>query len=151
MNSYSFHRVGGTLYLMFGAVMLLLVIGCANVSILLLARGTARQYELSVRSAMGASRGRIVRQLLTESMLLAAAGATLGIVASYQILFGIRYLTSLYTFAPEAVIAINRPVLFFAVALAFWNCLALWTLACFAAFPISRFPDLDRRAVTHDA
>ena len=127
MNSYSFRRVGGTLYLMFGAVMLLLVIGCANVSILLLARGTARQYELSVRSAMGASRGRIVRQLLTESMLLAAAGAMLGIVASYQILFGIRYLTP-YTFAPEAEITINRPVLCFAVALAFWTALlfGLW-------------------------
>jgi predicted permease len=127
MNSYSFRRVGGTLYMMFGAVMLLLIIGCANVSILLLARGTARQYELSVRSAMGASRSRIVCQLLTESMLLATAGATLGIVASYQILFGIHYLTP-YTFAPEAEITINRPVLFFAVALAFGTALlfGLW-------------------------
>jgi predicted permease len=127
MNSFTFRRVGGTLYLMLGAVMLLLVIGCANVSILLLARGTARQYELSVRSAMGASRGRIVRQLLTESILLAVAGTALGIVASYQILIGIRSLTP-YTFTPEAAITINRPVLFFAVALAFATALlfGLW-------------------------
>jgi predicted permease len=139
MNSYSFRRIGGTLYLMFGAVMLLLVIGCANVSILLLARGTARQYELSVRSAMGASRGRIVRQLLTESMLLAAAGATLGIVASYQILFGIRYLTP-YTFAPEAEITINRPVLFFAVVLAFGTALlfGLWPALRLSRSRVSR-------------
>lgn len=149
MNSYSFQRVGGTLYLMFGAVLLLLVIGCANVSILLLARGTARQYELSVRSAMGASRGRIVRQLLTESMLLAAAGATLGIVASYQILFGIRYLTP-YTFAPEAEIAINRPVLFFAVALAFGTALlfGLWPALRLSRSRVSQISTAGRSRMT---
>jgi predicted permease len=116
LNSFSFRRVGGTLYLMFGAVMLLLIIGCANVSILLLARGTARQYELAVRSAIGASRGRIVRQLLTESMLLATTGAALGIFASYAIVSGIRYLLP-FGFPPEAVIGINRPVLLFATLL----------------------------------
>ncbi len=116
LNSFSFHRIGGTLYLMFGAVILLLVIGCANVSILLLARGTARQYELAVRSAMGASRSRIVRQLLTESMLLATTGAALGIFASSAIISGIRYLLP-FAFPPEAVISINRPALLFAILL----------------------------------
>src|ERR1700685_3897823 len=149
MNSYSFQRVGRTLYLMFGAVLLLLVIGCANVSTLLLARGTARQYDLSVRSAMGASRGRIVRQLLTESMLLAAAGATLGIVASYQILFGIRYLTP-YTFAPEAEIAINQPVLFFAVALAFGTALlfGLWPALRLSRSRVSQISTAGRSRMT---
>jgi predicted permease len=117
LNSFSFHHIGSTLYLMFGAVMLLLVIGCANVSILLLARGTARQYELAVRSAMGASRGRIVRQLLTESMLLATTGAALGIFASYAIVLGIRYLLP-FAFPAEAAITIHRPVLLFAILLA---------------------------------
>jgi predicted permease len=118
LNEWVIKRIGGTLYLMFGAVMLLLAIGCGNVSILLLARGTARQHELAVRAAVGAGRGRIVRQLLTESLLLAAVGAALGVLTSYGILAGIRLLLPPYAFAPEVVIRINLPVLFFGVAVA---------------------------------
>jgi hypothetical protein len=73
LNDWVVSSLGGTLYLIFGAVMLLLVIGCGNVSILLLARGTARQHELAVRAAIGAGCLRtIIRQLLTDSLLLAA-------------------------------------------------------------------------------
>ena len=107
LNEWVVRSIGGTLYLLFGGVALLLAIGCGNVSILLLARGTARQHELAVRAAVGAGRGRIVRQLLTESLMLAAIGAALGVFASYGFLAGIRALLPQYAFAPEVVIRIN--------------------------------------------
>ncbi|HKW31563.1 MAG TPA: ABC transporter permease [Candidatus Acidoferrum sp.] len=115
LNDWVVKSISGTLYLLFGGVGLLLAIGCGNVSILLLARGTARQHELAVRVAIGAGRGRIARQLLTESLLLAAIGAGLGALASYGILAGIRVLLPPYAFAPEVVIRINIPVLVFSV------------------------------------
>jgi predicted permease len=118
LNDWVVSSLGGTLYLLFGAVMLLLVIGCGNVSILLLARGTARQHELAVRTAVGAGRFRIIRQLLTESLLLAVIGAFLGVLASYGALVLTLRLVPQNTFASEAVIRINLPVLFFSVTVA---------------------------------
>src|SRR5258706_2097871 len=95
---------------MLGGVELLLAFGCVNVSILLLARGTARQHEFAVRAAVGAGRGRIIRQLLTESLLLAVIGAVLGVFASYGLLAGIRAVLPQYGFSPGGVIRINGSV-----------------------------------------
>jgi uncharacterized membrane protein len=109
---------GGTLYLLFSAVALLLAIGCGNLSILLLARGASRQHELAVRSAVGASRLRIMRQLLTESLLLSLTGAALGVLLAYRGLSIIVGLLPKYSFPHEASIQINLPVLGFSVAVA---------------------------------
>jgi predicted permease len=118
MNDWVVSSVGGTLYLLFGAVMLLLAIGCGNVSILLLARGTARERELAVRTAVGAGRLRLIRQLLTDSLLLAAIGAVLGVLTSYGALALIQSLLPQSTFASEVVIRINLPVLSFSIMVA---------------------------------
>ena len=137
LNEWVVRSISGTLYLLFGGVALLLAIGCGNVSILLLARGTARQHELAVRAAIGAGRGRIMRQLFTESLLLAAIGAGLGVLASYGILAGIRVLLPPYAFAPEVVIRINMPVLLFSIGagLATGVLFGLWP-----AWQLSRTP-----------
>ncbi|MGH9144179.1 MAG: ABC transporter permease [Vicinamibacterales bacterium] len=75
--------LGPTLVIVFGATALLLVLACVNVTNLLLARGLARTREITVRAALGASRGRVIRQLLTESVVLSTAGAIAGLVLAF--------------------------------------------------------------------
>jgi putative ABC transport system permease protein len=118
LNEHFLKGIGPTLAMLFGAVALLLAIGCGNVSILLLARGTARQHEFAVRMAIGATRRRIIRQLLTESLLLSLAGAALGVVLSYKLVAVIVSLLPEFAFPHEAAIRINQPALLFCVAIA---------------------------------
>ncbi len=109
-----------TLLLIFAASMLLLLLACANVSILLLARGMSRAHEFAVRTAIGASRGRLMRQLLVESLLLAFNGAALGVAAGY---WGLSALLRLLP--PNSVpvgnlmaVPVSAPVLLFSAGLA---------------------------------
>lgn len=118
LNEQVLGRFSGTITLLFLGVVSLLAIGCANVSILLLARGTARQHEFAVRASIGASRARIIRQLLTESLILSLAGAALGVLAAYRGVSIISDMLPLYSFPHEAAIHVNLPVLMFSVAVA---------------------------------
>lgn len=111
------HRSGRTLALLFAAVIFLLLIGCANCSILLFARGESRQHEFAIRSAIGASRFRIVRQLLIESLTISCCGAAIGVVASFWLAeLPLRLMPGV--FPQEAAITINLPILAFSIGLA---------------------------------
>ena len=118
LNEQVLGQFSGTLLLLFGAVTLLLVIGCANVSILMLARGTSRMRELALRSSIGASRWRIMRQLLTEAVLLSLVGAAVGVLLAFQAVKAITAALPFYSFPHEAAIHVSLPVLAFSVVIA---------------------------------
>jgi putative ABC transport system permease protein len=101
----------------FGGVALVLLVACANVANLLLARSVARRREVAIRLALGATRGRVVRQLLTESVALALAGAVLGTLMAW---LGVPWLLALGAKELPDVgrIGVDRTVLLFALAAA---------------------------------
>jgi predicted permease len=116
LNDFLVGRFAGTLLILLASVGFLLLIACGNVSILLLARAATRQKEMAVRLSLGATSGRVMRQLLTESVLLSLTGGLLGVLMAYRGVDAIVALMPQYSVPHEAAIAVNGPVVLFTLA-----------------------------------
>lgn len=112
-----------TVNVLASAVGLILVIGCVNVAGLLLTRGATRRPEFAIRASIGAGRGRLIRQLLTESVILAAIGGAVGVLLAWLALDGLVALVPLQLPTTSAV-AVNGVVLTFALALSLVTAIA---------------------------
>src|SRR5688572_105022 len=132
-----------SLALLIGAVACVLLIACANVANLLLSRGLSRQKEIAIRAALGASRARIVRQLLTESAILALAGGALGLLLAF---WGLEWMQALGSKSVPRLreIAIDGTVLFFTFAL------SLVSAMLFGLAPAWRAASLDLQTELKD-
>lgn len=117
LNEATLGNVRPTLLFLFGAVGFLLLIACANVANLLLARASARQREMAIRFSLGAGRWRIARQLLTESILLSGIAASVGVLLAEWAIRALRTLPS-SNLPRAASIQLDLPVLGFAAAIA---------------------------------
>src|SRR3954470_2083179 len=125
-------RVGSTLYVLLGAVFFLLLIACANVTNLLLAQAAARQRELAIRHALGAARGRLVSQFVTEALVLLAISCSCGLLIAW---FGTNALLSM---APPDLprleeVSLNWMVMTFAIALSATVAVALGLITAMRA------------------
>jgi len=122
--------VGGdvrqTIWVLLGAVAFVLLIACTNVANLLLSQGATREREIAIRSAVGATRSRIVRQLLAESLLLAGMGGALGAALGYWtlplVVSTLPQHTTFFTRVHDAGIELNSTVLMFTVLLSVLSC-----------------------------
>ena len=108
--------MSNSLTLLFGAVGFLLLIACANVANLQMARATSRSREIALRMSIGASRGRVLRQLLTESMLLSVAGGLLGLAVAIALTKAVVAIMPDFYVPNEARITVNAYVLAFSAA-----------------------------------
>jgi predicted permease len=136
-------NVRRTLYLLLGAVGFVLLIACVNLANLQLSRAVARQKEIAVRTALGATRARIIRQLLTESVLLAFAGGALGIALAFLALHWVRLL------GPQSVPRMSDVGIGLA-ALAFTFMVCVLSAILFGLAPALRVSRLDVQSTLQD-
>lgn len=106
-----------SLYVLLAAVGMVLLIGCANLANLTLARSTVREREVAIRVSVGAGRGRLIRQFLTENVLLSLIGGGLGVAVGYGLMAALKAALPPYSLPPEARIDLDGRVLLFAIAL----------------------------------
>src|SRR5688500_10412751 len=121
------------LWVLFAAVGVILLIACANLANLLLARGLARQREIAVRAALGASRWRLIRQLLTETTLISVAGGAAGLLLAYWGLFALLKLPQNFVRTEDA--NLDTRVLLFTIGL---SVLTGWLFGLVPAFQLAR-------------
>lgn len=128
--------VGSRVWMLFGAVALVLLVACANVASMLLARSAKRQAEFGIRLALGANRRQLIRLALSESVLLAIAGAVVGLVLA---VFGIKLLTTITptTDARRAAMVLDGSVLAFSVGITFLTALIAGVPPALAALRVS--------------
>jgi predicted permease len=113
-----------SLVVLMWAVVAVLLIGCANLANLMMARATLRAREIALRMALGARRGRVIRMLLTESLLLSLGGAVAGIALGYGLLRWIENLLPPFYFPPESNVAMDSRVLLYLAAATILTCVA---------------------------
>jgi putative ABC transport system permease protein len=122
-----------SLRVLMAAVGMLLLVGCANLANLALARGSAREREVLVRAALGASRPRIIRQFLTESLLLSCVGGLLGLTVGYGMMRGLQFLLPPLFLPREALVTIDLRALAFAFGVSLLTGLVFGTVPALQA------------------
>jgi putative ABC transport system permease protein len=134
-NNFLPRETQSSLWLLLGVVGFVLLIACVNVANLMLARGTSRQRELAVRASIGAGRGRLFAQLLSESLVLSLLGGLIGVALSSVIVRVIVAIMPPDTLPYEADLTLNVPVLVFTLAV---SCLSGVLFGCAPAWQAAR-------------
>jgi putative ABC transport system permease protein len=114
-------QLRSSLYVLLAAVGAILLIGCANLANLTLARGTARERELAVRAALGAGRWRLIQQLLEENLLVALAGGSLGLALGYGMMRGLKLLVPQGYLPSESDVSIDLNILLFTLVISIFT------------------------------
>ncbi len=144
LKDYVSGKLRRSLIVLWSAVGAILLIACVNLSNLLLARASARSKEFAMRGALGASRARIIRQLLTESLMLSAAGAVLGLVLAGTLLFWLSHQGSV-ALPLLATLHIDMSSLLWTVLI------AIVTAACFGLLPGIRMAGVNLQEAIKDS